>query len=241
MLEVTQPFTNHNGGQLAFGPDGLLYIALGDGGSGGDPFGHGQNRATLLGAILRIDVDAGSPYAIPAGNPFAGNSFGAREEIYAYGLRNPWRFSFDRRGGQTRMWVADVGQGNIEEISLVESGDNCGWNVLEGSSCFQTPNCQTAGFRLPLFEYNHASGDQSITGGYVYRGARLPALYGAYIYGDFISGRIWALHWEGVSAPVNTPLVDMANNSLTTFGIDAGGELYFCLLDGRIYHLMEER
>jgi glucose/arabinose dehydrogenase len=235
VLEVLQPFTNHNGGQITFGADGFLYIALGDGGSAGDPEGNAQNRKTLLGSILRIDVDNPSGdknYGIPEDNPFVNNSFGFREEIYAYGLRNPWRFSFDPVTGW--LWAADVGQNKIEEIDLIEKGKNYGWNILEGTSCFDPPSgCDTTGLEPPIWEYDHSLG-QSVTGGFVYRGPGVPELVGAYIYGDFISGRIWSLRYDGSGEPQNTELLN-TDLSIASFGIDADNELYICAFDGKIY------
>ncbi len=235
ILEVSQPFPNHNGGQLAFGPDGYLYIGLGDGGFAGDPFGIGQNPGTVLGAMLRIDVDSQSPdgnYGIPPDNPFAGNSAGFKEEIYAYGLRNPWRFSFDSVTGN--LWVADVGQDTIEEIDIVESGGNYGWNIIEGSSCFNPPSgCSITGLKKPVWEYDHSLG-ASVTGGYVYRGTLVPELKGRYIYTDFVSGRIWSLEYDGVNTPVNTQLID-SDLSIASLGVDRENELYFLAFDGKIY------
>jgi len=237
LLQVEQPFTNHNGGQLAFGPDGRLYIALGDGGGEGDPLGNGQNRSTLHGKILRIDVDSpsrGLNYSIPRDNPFVGNTKGYREEIYAYGLRNPWRFSFDPATG--RLWVGDVGQDRIEEIDIVKSGQNYGWNIMEGSLCYSPPfGCNQTGLELPLWEYNHTIGN-AVIGGFVYRGSAFPALVGDYIYGDYGSGRIWALRYNGTGTPTN---VELANTGLhiSSFGLDQKNELYICALDGSIYKL----
>ncbi|HPR87698.1 MAG TPA: PQQ-dependent sugar dehydrogenase, partial [bacterium] len=195
LLTVAQPYSNHNGGRIAFGPDGCLYIGLGDGGSGGDPQNHAQDTGSLLGKILRIDVDAtqGSlAYAIPADNPFAGNTSGAREEIYAWGLRNPWRFSFDRAG---RLWCADVGQNSWEEIDLIRKGGNYGWRIMEGTHCYNPASgCNNDGLELPLYEYGHNSqGGYSITGGFVYTGARMPELRGRYIFGDYVSQQVWAM------------------------------------------------
>jgi len=220
LLSIVQPFANHNGGQLAFGPDGLLYIGSGDGGSGGDPQGNGQNKASLLGKILRLDVlSPVSPYAIPAGNPF-GN------EVWAYGLRNPWRFSFDRQSGD--LYLADVGQNTREEINFQPAGSgagtNYGWNTMEGSLCFLNPGlCSSAGLTLPVAEYDHSSGDCSVTGGYVYRGST-PSLQGTYLYGDFCSGRIWGLRRSG-AAWENRLLLD-SSLLISTFGEDENGELY---------------
>jgi glucose/arabinose dehydrogenase len=239
LLEVNQPFTNHDGGQLAFGADGYLYIGLGDGGSGGDPFGNAQNTSSLLGKILRIDVDSpsgGRNYGIPADNPFAGNALGYREEIYAYGLRNPWRFSFDPPTGT--LWVADVGQNQREEIDLVEKGKNYGWNIMEGTLCYSpSTGCDQTGLELPVWEYGRDEGI-CVIGGFVYRGSTLAGLYGAYVYGDYGSGSIWALQYDGTSAPVNTLLVDTAL-SITSFGLDENSELYFTAFDGKIHTLSQ--
>lgn len=237
ILEVPQPYSNHNGGQIAFGPDGFLYIALGDGGSGGDPQGNGQNRGTLLGSILRIDVDGPSPgqgYGIPPDNPFAGNAQGYREEIFAYGLRNPWRFSFDPATGD--LWTGDVGQNHIEEIDLVEAGGNYGWNIMEGSSCYEpSSGCDGTGLILPVAEYDHDQGI-SVTGGFVYRGSEIPSLEGQYIYADYGSGRIWALN---ASTPENPGVRELLHTDLNipSFGVDNAGELLICGFDGRIYRL----
>lgn len=231
LLTIVQPFANHNGGQLAFGPDGLLYVGSGDGGSGGDPLGNGQNTATLLGKILRLDVLSGVfPYTIPAGNPF-GN------EIWAYGLRNPWRFSFDRQTGD--LFLADVGQETREEISFQPAGNgagaNYGWNVMEGSLCYLTPSCSSAGLTLPVAEYDHGSGDCSVTGGYVYRGGTA-SLRGTYLYGDFCSGRIWGLRCNG-AVWENRLLLD-STLLISTFGEDENGELYVAdYAAGTIYRI----
>ena len=232
LLEIAQPFTNHKGGQLAFGPDGYLYIAMGDGGSGGDPFGNGQNRAVLLGKILRIDVNTpsgGRNYGIPADNPFVGNTLGYREEIYAYGFRNPWRFSFDTLTG--RLWVGDVGQSQREEIDIVEKGLNYGWNIMEGSLPYAGGS--QVGLELPVWEYGRDQGI-AIIGGYVYRGPTATALTGSYVYGDYGSGRIWALTIGSTGTPSNT-LLDDTTLQISSFGLDGNGELYVCAFDGKIY------
>jgi hypothetical protein len=228
ILEFHQPLTNHNGGQIAFGPDGYLYIASGDGGGGGDPGNNAQDRTNLLGAILRIDVDNKSEdrnYAIPADNPFAGNNEGFREEIFAYGLRNPWRMSFDPVTGW--LWAADVGQNRVEEINIIENGGNYGWKIMEGSSCYSpSSGCDTTGLILPIWEYTHASGDgRSITGGYVYRGADYPELQGKYFYSDYVSANMWMLEYDGINDPVNTPLPN-PGFAIASFGTDQDGELY---------------
>lgn len=238
ILSFDQPYRNHNGGQLAFGPDGYLYIAVGDGGSSGDPLGHGQDLSTLHGSILRIDVDEKSDkgsYAVPADNPFADNTHGYREEIFAYGLRNPWRFSFDPLTGI--IWAADVGQNTVEEINIIKKGGNYGWNIMEGSRCFSPrTGCDTTSLELPVFEYLHPLG-RSITGGYVYRGSQLPALYGAYIYADYITGLIWGLWYVEGKEPVNYILADTDLN-ISSFGVDEEGDLYITAFDGKIYRIV---
>lgn len=234
LLEIDQPFANHNGGHLAFGPDGYLYIGTGDGGSGGDPYGNGQNRSTLLGKILRIDVKSASDgrnYAIPDDNPFVGNSLGYKEEIFAYGFRNPWRFSFD--ADAHRLWVADVGQQAREEIDLVEKGKNYGWNIMEGSLTYAGGSQE--GLELPVWEYGHDQGN-SVIGGYVYRGPTVTTLAGSYIYGDYGSGKIWALALNDADEVTNTLLSDTSLNILS-FGTDENDELYICASDGKIYKL----
>jgi glucose/arabinose dehydrogenase len=237
LLQIDQPFSNHNGGQLAFGPDGYLYVSLGDGGSGGDPQNNGQSLSTILGKILRIDVNmssGGRNYSIPPDNPFFGNTAGFREEIYAYGLRNPWRFSFDFSTG--RLWAGDVGQDLWEEIDLIEKGKNYGWRIMEGNHCFNpSTNCNTTGLTLPVWEYGHNSeGGNSVTGGHVYRGMNVPELAGKYVYGDFISGRVWTLSYDGINPAVNTLLLN-SGLAIASFGVDRQKELYICAFDGKIY------
>ena len=232
LLTVPQPYGNHNGGHLVFGPDGYLYIGLGDGGSGGDPEENGQDLSTLLGALLRIDVDGGAdgePYGVPESNPFV-DTEGARPEIWAYGLRNPWRFSFDRETGD--LWIGDVGQNAWEEIDFqpVSSagGENYGWDVMEGAHCFEPDTgCDETGLVLPVLEYPHSQGS-SVTGGYRYRGAALPELVGTYLFGDFTSGRIWGATETGDaegSGWSSKELLD-TNYRISTFGEDEAGELY---------------
>lgn len=235
ILEIEQPYQNHNGGQIAFGLDGYLYIALGDGGSAGDPDGNGQDKTTLLGSILRIDVDISSPYGIPEDNPFKDNSKGYKEEIYAYGLRNPWRFSFDSK--TENLWAADVGQNKYEEINLIEKGKNYGWNIKEGFHCYDSEECDGEGLEEPIYEYPHSVG-QSITGGFVYRGERLEHLFGEYIYGDYEYGQIWALSYKEGDTPNNKLLVQ-TDIDITSFGTDETGELYFCGISGKIYQLTQ--
>ncbi|HJX15931.1 MAG TPA: PQQ-dependent sugar dehydrogenase [Candidatus Deferrimicrobiaceae bacterium] len=225
LLTIAQPFSNHNGGQLAFGPDGYLYIGMGDGGSGGDPFNNAQNPASLLGKILRIDVESGqAPYAVPASNPFLSDNT-ARGEIWATGLRNPWRFSFDRATGD--LYIGDVGQGQFEEIDFQPSaspgGENYGWNVMEGAHCFLGPSCDNTGLVLPVAEYDHGLGC-SVSGGMVYRGAEFPSFQGTYVYGDFCTGRIWGLRKVGTTWE-NTLLAD-TTHQISAFGEDEAGNLY---------------
>ena len=230
VLTLDQPFANHNGGHIVFGPDGYLYIGFGDGGSGGDPQGNAQNVRTLLGALLRIDVDGGQPYAIPPDNPFAGG--GGRAEIYAWGLRNPWRFSFDRATGD--LWLADVGQREIEEIDLIERGGNYGWNLREGTGVFRR-GVPAEGLIGPVAQYRHNLGC-SITGGYVYDGAAIAGLRGAYVAGDFCSGRIWALF----AAQEGRPMVQILDSdiSISSFGQAHDGRLFVLDLGGAIFELV---
>ncbi len=234
VLEIPQPFGNHNGGGIAFGPDGYLYIGMGDGGAGGDPQEHGQNLESLLGTMLRIDVDnqdGNMQYAIPGDNPFVGRS-DARAEIWAYGLRNPWRFSFDVETG--RLWVGDVGQNNHEEIDIVEAGKNYGWNTMEASDCFDPKeDCDQTDLVLPVSEHDRSLA-KSITGGFVYRGTTIPGLVGAYVYADYVTGRIWALTEEVDGSFSREELFD-TDLAIASFGVDASGELYACAFDGHIY------
>lgn len=239
ILTFRQPYSNHNGGQVSFGPDGYLYIAIGDGGSGGDPDGNGQNLSTLLATILRIDVDkqeGGKTYGIPTDNPFAKNTNGYREEIYAYGLRNPWRFSFDP--ANDRLWTGDVGQNAYEEIDIIEKGGNYGWNTMEGNHCFKPGNgCNRAGLKIPIHEYGRDQGI-SVTGGFVYRGPTVKSLEGKYIYADYATRRIWALEHSNLNKPVNALLFE-ADFNISSFGVDQNNELYLCGFDGKIYRLEE--
>ncbi|MFQ5831362.1 MAG: PQQ-dependent sugar dehydrogenase [Candidatus Thorarchaeota archaeon] len=235
ILEIPQPYSNHNGGQIAFGSDGYLYIAVGDGGSSGDPQGHGQDKTTLLGSLLRIDVDnpdGGLDYGIPTDNPFYGNLDGFADEIFAFGFRNPWRFSFDPVTDW--LWLADVGQSSLEEIDIVESGQNYGWNVKEGELCFNpSSGCNETGLISPIWNYTRTQGI-SVTGGYVFRGSRNPELVGKYIYGDFGSGLIWSLEYDGINPAINSELADTSIN-IASFGVDEDGELYIVALAGTIY------
>jgi len=237
LLEIDQPAGNHNGGVIAFGPDGMLYAGFGDGGGSNDGFRNGQNPATLLGTILRLDVDrldAGQQYGIPADNPFAGNTDGWRQEIWAWGLRNPWRLSFDRVTGD--LWVGDVGQNRQEEIDLVRRGGNYGWNVQEGFECFRATTCDDSTLLPPVLQYGRSDG-VSVTGGYVYRGRQLGDLYGAYLYGDFGSRDLWAIRYDG-TVVTDSALVVTAPSSISSFGEDEAGELYVIGYDGRIFRFL---
>lgn len=245
VLELDQPAPNHNGGMLLFGPDGYLWIGTGDGGASGDRFGNAQNRRTLLGKMLRLDVDGGEPYAIPPDNPFVGRA-DTRPEIWAIGLRNPWRYAFDRATGD--LWIADVGQNAYEEVDVVPAGSpgglNFGWPIMEGQHCFPTSaRCDPSPFVQPVAEYGREGGC-SITGGYVYRGAAYPALQGSYLFGDFCSGRIWTLDrpdgdtWRLTEQP-RQPL------QISSFGEDEAGELYVTTFSGdgaghRVYQVTAE-
>lgn len=226
LLTVVQPFTNHNGGQLAFGPDGYLYIGLGDGGSGGDPFNNAQNPLSLLGKVLRIDVESQSGgYSIPPTNPFADNA-AYRPEIWSLGLRNPWRFSFDRGTGD--LFVADVGQNLYEEVNIQTAassgGENYGWNIMEGLRCYNAAICDRTGLTLPAAEYDHSGGNCSITGGFVYRGSEFPSLQGIYLFGDYCSGRIWGMKRAGTAA--QTRVLLESGLFISTFGEDEAGNIY---------------
>jgi glucose/arabinose dehydrogenase len=235
LLTVNQPFPNHKGGQIAFGPDGFLYIGFGDGGSGGDPLGNGQSLQTLLGKMLRIDVDHMSPglqYAIPPTNPFAGG--GGLPEIWAYGLRNPFRFSFER--GTGRLFCGDVGQDKYEEIDILQSGGNFGWNVMEGMHCYNpATGCNMSGLILPIAEYDHTEGD-AVIGGYVYKGSAIPSLDGAYIFSDNGSGTIWELV-EGPAGQWTRTKLLASGRAISSLGQDVAGEIYLVDYSGSILKL----
>jgi glucose/arabinose dehydrogenase len=243
IMTLLQPFGNHNGGNIEFGPDGYLYGGWGDGGSAGDPLDNAQNPTNLLGSITRVDVDGGTPYAIPANNPFAANEACTQgvgsascPEIFAWGLRNPWRWSFDSLTGD--LLAGDVGQGAIEEVNVIDLGSNYGWRCREGSTVFDTSgNCPT-GLVDPITEYDHDVG-RSITGGYVYRGAAIPDLRGFYVFGDFVSGRIWALLATSGTGSVADELLN-TSLSISSFAVGNDDELY--VLDfaaGGIYQVID--
>lgn len=241
LLTYKQPFSNHNGGKIAFGPDGYLYIAVGDGGSGGDPKKNGQNKSSLLGKILRINVNqngGGINYTIPSDNPFIGNTQGFRQEIYAYGMRNPWKFSFDKLTGE--LWAVDVGQNKIEEIDIIRNGENYGWNVMEADECFGQANCDTSNLILPVWSYHQGpQTGNSVTGGYVYRGSQIKALKGKYIYGDYVTGNIWSLSPSANGKYLNDFLLKH-KGLISSFGEDSSNELYVCSYgDGKIYKIVE--
>ncbi len=236
ILSVTQPFSNHNGGLIMFGPDDMLYVGLGDGGSAGDPQNHGQNLQTLLGALLRVDVTAGDPYGIPPDNPFVGNP-NARDEIWAYGLRNPWRFAFDF--ADEMLYIADVGQNAFEEVNAVPAdvpGLNYGWRLMEGNHCFNPSNCSQAGLTLPVVEYGHGP-ECSVTGGFVYRGSAIPSIQGHYFYSDYCSG--WLRSFKLVDgAATERRQWDVGNiGNVTSFGEDDAGELYVLVSSGSVFRV----
>jgi quinoprotein glucose dehydrogenase len=237
LMRFKQPYWNHNGGTVLFGPDGYFYIVLGDGGKGGDPHGNGQNLATLFGSILRIDVDSrdsGLPYSVPKDNPFVGLDPSYRGEIWAYGLRNVWRMSFDR---QTDVcWAADVGQSDYEEINIIVPGGNYGWNLREGRHRYGKNGSEPrADLIEPVWEYNHDIG-KSITGGCVYRGKTVPELQGAYLYADYVTGKMWALWYDYTEERVTANrMILPGGRPVTTFGEDDAGEVYFATEDGGIF------
>ncbi|MPZ98424.1 MAG: hypothetical protein GEU80_03635 [Dehalococcoidia bacterium] len=232
VLEVAQPYSNHNGGAVRFGPDGMLYLGLGDGGSGGDPHGNGQDREALLGSVLRLDVrnaTAAQPYVVPSDNPYA--SGGGRGELWAYGFRNPWRMAFDDATGD--LWAGDVGQGAVEEIDVVTRGGNFGWNRLEGNRCYQS-GCSTSGTVLPVATYTHDEGC-SVTGGVIARGSGVPEVEGAYLFADYCSGRVWAMTAASRGDAVEIGRVD---GSPTSFTIDSSGRVYIVQSGGPVLRIV---
>jgi glucose/arabinose dehydrogenase len=243
ILTADQPYNNHNGGQVLFGPDGMLYLGLGDGGSEGDPQGRGQDLSDLLGSILRLDVRSTSPYSVPPDNPFVGQA-GVQPEVWSYGLRNPWRFSFDRTTGD--LYIGDVGQDSFEEVDVAPAaagsgkGLNFGWNIMEGTHCYNASTCNQSGLTLPVLEYPHSEGC-SVTGGYVYRGSVIPALQGLYFFGDYCQGTVRSFRYQGGSA---TELTDWPTlrpgGSITSFGEDAAGELYVVIQSGSVFKIVPE-
>ncbi|MBA2664665.1 MAG: PQQ-dependent sugar dehydrogenase [Bradymonadaceae bacterium] len=234
LLTISQPYANHNGGQIGFGPDGYLYIGMGDGGSSGDPLKHGQNTDTLLGAMLRIDIDGTAPYAIPSDNPFVEG--GGAPEIFAWGLRNPWRWSFDRETGE--LWAGDVGQNAVEEVSIIRRGGNYGWSAKEGFRCHDVNPCDSGEWLDPVVDYGRQNGDLSITGGYVYRGQAIASLIGTYVYADFVSGRIWALLFDAESGAPRPAELLRAGFNVASFAESKDGELYVLNHGGSIHRLM---
>jgi glucose/arabinose dehydrogenase len=237
ILHVAQPYANHNGGHVLFGPDSMLYIGMGDGGSGGDPQGNGQNRSALLGKLLRIDVDHGDPYAIPRDNPYA-HPGPYRPEIWAWGLRNPWRFAFDRVAGL--LYIADVGQNQWEEVDVAparSAGLNYGWNVFEATHCYGNAQCDPSGFTMPIVEYDHGQGC-SITGGFVYRGRALPALAGHYFYADYCSGWIRSFKLVNGAVTEHRQWRGLDPGQVMSFGEDGQGELLVCSQNGRVYRIV---
>lgn len=235
LLEIEKPYGNHNGATIAFGPDGYLYLSVGDGGSAGDPHDNGQSLATHLGKVLRIDVDrkeAGRPYAIPDGNPFASRA-GALPEIWAYGLRNVWRMSFDRETGE--LWAGDVGQNKFEEIDVIVKGGNYGWRLREGKHAFKDDGARKEPLEEPVAEYGREIGG-SVTGGHVYRGKRFPALEGTYVFADFVSGTFLGLRREGTSVVGPNIILEQPKN-ISSIAADLDGELYALAFDGHVYRI----
>lgn len=237
VLGIDQPYANHNGGWLGFGPDGYLYVGIGDGGAGGDPENRAQDPDQLLGKILRLDVDGAVPYAIPAQNPFAAG--GGRPEIFALGVRNPWRPSFDGND----FYVADVGQGAWEEITVISTADagaNLGWNIMEGAACFRARSCEQAGLTLPTHAYSQDTGGCSITGGYVYRGKAIPEIAGQYFFADFCDSRVQSFAYADGKAGEVTDWTSQLGGlgAITSFGVDGVGELYITTIEGNLFEVV---
>ncbi len=239
VLKIDQPYANHNGGLVMFGLDGMLYIGTGDGGAAGDPKGNGQNRNALLGKILRINVNRVAPYSVPVGNPYA-NSVDGKPEIWATGIRNPWRFAFDRSAGL--LYIADVGQNEIEEIDVVQAsraGVNYGWNTMEGDACYGASNgCNRAGLEMPALTYRHTGGACSVTGGFVYRGRKLPSIAGHYFYADYCAGWVRSFKYQNGSATDKRDWKLSENiGHIVSFGEDSSGELYIVSENGKIFRV----
>jgi glucose/arabinose dehydrogenase len=243
IFTAIQPFSNHNGGQVVFGPDGFLYLGLGDGGASGDPNGNGQNLSEPLASILRLDVRSGDPYTVPPDNPFVGNP-NALPEVWSYGLRNPWRFSFDRANGD--LYIADVGQNQREEVDVSTAaegggrGANYGWSIMEGSQCFGGAGCDQTGLTLPVLEYSHQDGC-SITGGYVYRGSAVPAIQGHYFYSDFCQRWVRSFRYaDGVAIEQTSWPSLVTGGAIVSFGEDAAGEMYILEAEGRVLRIVPD-
>lgn len=240
VLHLAQPYSNHNGGMIAFGPDGMFYLALGDGGSGGDPLNSGQTPTTWLGSILRLDVDATSPYGIPSDNPFVGSPSAGAPEVWAYGLRNPWRFSFDVASG--RVYIGDVGQNAYEEIDVEavdDAGLNYGWNTMEGNSCYDSASCDMTGLALPKVVYDNPGDGCAVVGGYVYRGSAIPELQGHYFYSDACAGWLRSFAYDNGRVSNEREWGVGQLGGVRSFGVDADGELYI-MAGASVYRLSEK-
>lgn len=240
ILTIDQPYSNHNGGHNLFGPDGMLYVGMGDGGSQGDPHGNGQNPNALLGKLLRINVDRGDPYTVPDGNPYAKG--GGKGEIWAIGLRNPWRFAFDKSTGL--LYIADVGQDKYEEINIAPAarpGINYGWNAMDGPSCFRSLVCDKNQFQQPAFTYGHDEGNCSIIGGFVYRGRKIPEIAGQYFFADYCGGWVRSVSYSNGRVTALHRWLDSGMGSISSFGEDGQGELYICSSNGRVYRIIKRQ
>ena len=238
ILAIDQPYSNHNGGLVMFGPDGMLYVGMGDGGSQRDPHNNGQNPNALLGKLLRINVDRGDPYSVPSGNPFA--SGGGKGEIWAVGLRNPWRFSFDKPTGL--LYIGDVGQDKYEEVNIApanRAGVNYGWSAMDGPDCFKSSTCNKSQFQQPALTYTHDSGTCSIIGGFVYRGRAIPEVVGQYFYSDYCNSWVRSLSYANDKVRSYHQWIDGGLGSIVSFGEDSTGELYICSSNGRVYRIVK--
>jgi hypothetical protein len=237
VIEIDQPYSNHNGGHILFGLDGMLYVGMGDGGSGGDPHRNGQNRSSLLGKILRLNVSGAEPYTIPQGNPFSQASAG-RPEIWATGMRNPWRLAFDRPTGL--LYIADVGQNAQEEINVepaAAAGLNYGWNIMEGDGCYRSDGCSRDGLTMPKLTFGHGGGACSVTGGFVYRGRRVPAIAGHYFYSDYCAGWIRSFRMQNGAVVDRREWKTPELGHVVSFGVDAEGELYILTESGKVFRV----